>query len=121
MRHTVLGTGLDRRNLVVALELQLLVLDGEDRIRAPLRLVAGAALGLRPTAPLVREQQLRAVVVERRRMPVGEVRVRGGVEARRIDRIADVEQDAMPFARATGQAERREHSDVVTLRQLGDR
>src|SRR2546428_5927663 len=46
----------------------------EDRVGAPLRLVGRAALGREAATPLVREQQLGAVIVERRRMPKREVR-----------------------------------------------
>ena len=81
----------------------------------------GAALRRAAAAPFVGEEHLRAVVVERGRVPVGEVRVGHRIETHRVDRIADVEQQAVAFTRAAGQAECRVDRDVVALRTLADR
>ena len=76
VRDAVLRVGLRRRHLVVAAEHQLLVDDVEDRVGAPVRQIGRAAARPRAAAPLVGEDDLRAVVVERGRVPVGEVLVR---------------------------------------------
>src|SRR5207237_10469547 len=65
------------------------------------------------------EQDLGAVVIERRRVPVREVRVRYLRQANRMRRIADVEQEAVALARATGQSDRGIQRDVVALRRSG--
>ena len=69
MRDAVLRRGLRSRHLVVALENQVVPLDGEERVGAPLVLVRQAAAGLATSTPLVREQNLRAVIAEGRRVP----------------------------------------------------
>ena len=107
--------GLRRRHLVVALERQLVIDDVEDRVGAPVRRIGRAAARLRAAAPLVGEEHLRAVVVERRRVPVGEVRVGRRVEAHGIRRVADVEQQAVAGAGAAGEADFRIDRDVVAL------
>ena len=56
-----------------------------------------------------------AVVVEGRRVPVGEVLVDHVIEAHRLHRIRDVEQDAVARAGAGSQAQLREDRDVVAL------
>src|SRR6266566_2294720 len=73
VRDAVLVRRLRREHLVIALELHLAVLEREQRVRAPVRVVVVAALGLPAAAPLVREQDLGAGVVERRGVPVREV------------------------------------------------
>ena len=72
-------------------------------------------------APLVGEQHLRAVVVERRRVPEREVGVGDGVDALRVRHVADVEQQAVAAARAAGEPDRRIHGDVVALVRAGRR
>ena len=115
VRDAVLGFGLRRRHLVVALEHQLLVDDVENGVGAPVRQVGRAAAGPRAAAPLVGEEDLGAVVVERRRVPVGEVLVGGVVQPLRVHGIRDVHQDAVARAGAGGQADFGEHGDVVAL------
>ena len=100
VRDAVLVRGLRREHLVVALERHPAIGDGENRIGAPLRFVVVAALRLPAAAPLVREEQLRAVVVERGGVPVGEVRVGHRADAARMCWIADVEQQSVAAARA---------------------
>ena len=114
--HAVLLRRLRRRQLVVALELQLAVREREDRVGAPLLRIGRAALGLAAAAPLVGEQELGAVVVEGGRVPVGEVRVGHGGDPLRVGRIADVEQQAVALAGAAGQTDRGIERDVVALR-----
>ena len=113
--HAGLLRGLRRRHLVVALELQLAIRDGEDGVGTPLLLVRGPALGLRAPAPLVGEEQLGPVVVERGRVPVGEVGVGDLVNAYRARRVADVEQQTVALAGTTREAHRRVDGDVVAL------
>ena len=93
----------------------------EDRVGAPLRRIGRAALRLAAAAPLVGEQHLGAVVVERRRVPVREVRVGDGGDAHGMRGIADVEQQAVALARAAGEADRRIDRDVVALRRARTR
>ena len=121
MRDAILQRRLRHRQLVIALEPHLSVLDGEDGVGAPLYGVGRAALRLAAPAPLVGEQDLGPVVVERRRVPVGEVRVTHRADANRVDRVADVEQEAVAPARAARQAERRVQRDVVALGGPGTR
>ena len=74
-----------------------------------------AAAWIRAAAPLVSKHDLGAVVVERGRVPVGEVLVRDLVEARRAHRIRYVEQDAVAGSGARGKPDFREDRDVVAL------
>src|SRR5947207_13509346 len=115
MRDAVLLRRLRRRHLVITLELQLHADDAEDRVGAPLLRVARAALRLTTATPLVREEQLGTVVVERRRMPVREVRIGDSRDADGMRRIVNVEKEAVTLARTTGEADRREHRDVMAL------
>ena len=115
VRDAVLLLGLRRRHLVVAREPQLAIDDVEDRVGAPGRQIGRAAARPGAAAPFVGEDHLRAVVVERRRMPVGEVLVDDVIEPDRVLRIANVEQDAVARAGARGEADLREDGDVVAL------
>src|SRR5207253_7613954 len=87
----------------------------QDGGAAPVDRIPLPAARTSSATPLFGEDDLRAVVVERCRVPVREVRVRGGVETLRSLRIADVQQDAVARAGAGGQTDLREHRDVVTL------
>ena len=118
VRDAVLLFGLRRRHLVVAGELQLAIDDVEDGVGAPVRRIGRAAARTRAATPFVGEDHLGAVVVERRRMPVGEVLVDDLIEPHRVHRVGDVEQDAVARAGAGGEADLREHGDVVAL--VGD-
>src|SRR5262249_41858073 len=112
----VLDRRLCRRHLVVALEVHLAVFDGEERISTPLVLVGRTAARRGTAAPLVGEENLRAVVAERRRVPERVVRVGGGVDADGVGNVADVQQKAVATARAAGETDRRVDGDVVALR-----
>ena len=87
MRHAVLFLGLRRGHLEEGALRQLAILERKDRVGAPIDRVIGAALRARPTAPFVREEQLARVVVERRRMPEGKVRVAHRLQTLRVERI----------------------------------
>ena len=93
----------------------------EDRVRAPFVPVAEPALRLSAAAPFVGEQHLRPVVVERRRVPVREVRVCYRGDTHRMRGITDVQEESVPFTRAAGQSDGRIDGDVVTLRRAGTR
>src|SRR6185437_11940077 len=93
--------------------------DREDRVGAPITRIGCAALGLAAAAPLVGEQHLGAVVVERRGMPVGEIGIGCRVEAYRVCRILDVQQHSVAFACTAGVTDAGIDGDVVALRGAG--
>src|SRR5207237_2225231 len=101
MRNAVLEARLRSGQLVVSLKLHLVVHDVEDRVRSPLPTVSRTALRLATAAPFVGEQDLRSVVVERRRVPVREIRIGNGGQADGMRGISNVEQETVPFARTT--------------------
>ena len=115
MRHAVLKLCLRGRKLVIPLELHLVVYNREDRIGSPFLLVGRAALRRAATAPFVGEEDLRAVVVECRGVPIGEVRIRDRIQTLGVRGITNIQQDAVPLTGATGESLRRVHRDVVTL------
>ena len=122
VRDAVLLRRLRRRHLVVALELHLVVrVDREDRVGAPLLRIGRAALRRAAAAPLVGEQHLGAVVVERGRVPVGEVRVGDGVDAHRVRRDRGCRAAGRSPRTRRRRADRRIHRDVVALRRAGVR
>jgi hypothetical protein len=94
---------------------QLVVLQIEDGVRAPLVRIVRTAARAQAAAPLVGEHDFGSIVRERRRVPVGVVRIVHRIHALRMHRVFDVEQDAVAGARARGQANRRVHGDVVAL------
>src|SRR6185295_18295816 len=119
VRDAVLLLGLHGRHLEIAGEAQLLTVDDvEDRVGAPGGRIDRAAARPAAATPLVGEHDLGAVVVPGRRVPVGEALVGDVVEADRILRIADVEQDAVARAGAGGEADLGADGDVVAL--VGD-
>ncbi len=115
VRDAVLQLRLRGRHLEVAVKFQLAVLDGEERVAAPLHLVRRTAARLSAAAPLVGEENFLAVVVERRRVPEGHVGVGRGIEADRMRGVADVQQKPHAAARASGEPDFRIDRDVVTL------
>ena len=115
VRDTILVRGLRRQHLVVALERHPAIVERENGVGAPLRLVEVPALRLSTTAPLVGEEQLGAVVVERRRMPIGKIRVRHRADASRMRRVPNVEQQSVAAARAARETNGRIDSDVMAL------
>ena len=121
VRDTVFLSSLRGRHLVVRVEHQLVVLDRKERVGAPLHLVGLAAARRPASAPFIGEQNLLAVVAERRRMPERHVRIRGSVEPDRMRGIADVEKQAEPRAGAARQADLRVDRDVMALIRAGRR
>ena len=115
MCHAVFLFNLRRRHLEVAAKLELAINDVVNGVSAPIQRVIGAAARPATAAPLVGENNLAAVVVERRRVPVCKALVDDYVNALWIQRIGDVEQNAVARARAAGDAEVRKHGDVVAL------
>ena len=115
MGDAVLLLRLRRGQLVITPERHLVAADREDRVGAPLVFVRRAATRLRAAAPFVGEEHLRAVVVERRRMPEGEVRIGDSTDAPRVGDVVNVEQQAISRARAAGESDRRIDGDVVAL------
>ena len=103
------------RHLEVAPELQLAVDDVEDRVGAPLPGIGRPASRTPAAAPLVGEDDLGAVVVERGRVPVGEAGVDHLIDADGGQRVGDIEQDAVAGARTRGQADIGIRGDVVAL------
>ena len=87
----------------------------------PFAWVVDAALGSAAAAPLVREEHLGSVVVERCRVPVREVRVGDCVDANGVLGVSDIEQEAVATARAARETDLRKDGDVVTLRRTGPR
>ncbi len=85
MGHAIFLLRLRDRKLVVSLQLQTLpVHDIKNGVCAPVRKIGLAAARLAAATPLVGEEDLGAVVVERRGVPVGEVWIRHLIEANRI-------------------------------------
>src|ERR1700681_2622142 len=95
MRHAVLGRGLGRRHLVVRGEREPAICQGEDRVPSPILWIGGAAAWLNAATPLVGKQDLIAVVVEGRRVKVGEVGIRDLIGPHGVYWVGDVEQDAI--------------------------
>ena len=113
--HAVLEFRLRRRHLVVRGQRQLAVRQREDGIGAPVHRIGRAATGLSAAAPLVREQDLGAGVVEVGGMPEGVVRIADGVDADGIHGVGDVQQDSIAGTRPGGQPDGRIDRDVVAL------
>ena len=115
VRDAVFGVGLRGGQLVVAGEGQLVVMQMEDGVRAPVVRIVRTATRAEAAAPLVGEDDFGAVVRERSGVPVGVVRIVDGVDALGMNRIFDVEQNSVAGARARGEADRRIDGDVVAL------
>ena len=95
MRNAVFLFALRRGNLVGSPALHLVRYDVVDGIGAPVLRIGCLATGHDAAAPLVGEEHLAAVIVERGGVPVGETVVDGIVDTLGRARIADVEQDAV--------------------------
>src|SRR5690606_8983174 len=78
-----------------------------------------AAFRLPASAPFVGENDLGTIVAEGGGMPVGEVRVRDGVDAPGVHRIRNVEQQAVAFAGPSCESDLRVERDVMALRRAG--
>ncbi len=117
MGDAVLLVGLDGRHLVVAGELEGLAVgavhDVEQGVGAPLEPVGRAAARTGAAAPLVGEHDGRAVVVEVGRVPVGEVGIGDRVDADRVGRVGDVDQQPVALAGAGGEPDLGVRGDVV--------
>src|SRR3546814_4029562 len=94
---------------------ELAVYDVVDGVGAPVPRILCAAARPRSAAPFVGEQHLRPVIVERRRVPIGEAFVDHRVDPLRLARVGDVEDDAVARTRARGEIAGRKDGDVVAL------
>ena len=103
------------RHFEVAARLELAVDDVVDGVGTPVERVVGAAARPSTAAPLVRVNDLGAVVVECRRVPVREALVDNLVDPLRLQRVGNVEEDAVAGAGTGRDFEFREHRDVVAL------
>ena len=119
MRYAVFLGRLRFGDLVITAEPHLVVFQRKNGVGAPFHGIGGAAFRGYAAAPFVRKKNARAVVAERSRMPVGEVRIRDGVDALRIRRVRDVQQQPVAFARAARQANLRIQGNVMALRRTG--
>ena len=115
VRHAVFIFRLRRRHLVIGRERQLALVQVENRIRAPVHRIGRAAARLRASAPLIREQNLGARVVEIRGMPERVVRIADRGNAHRIHGIRNVQHDSVAGTCAGRKADRRIDGDVVAL------
>src|ERR1700678_765797 len=115
VRDAVFGVGLGGGELVITGEGQLVVMQMEDGVRAPVVRIVRTAARAEATTPLVGEDDFAAVVRERSGVPVGIVRVVDGVNAFRVNRVFDVEQNAVAGTRSGRETNRRIHGDVVAL------
>src|SRR5207248_1349577 len=107
------------RHLVVAVEHQIFILDGEQRVGAPLRLVGDTAARLAASSPLIREQELGAIIVERRRVPEGHVCVGRHVDAEGMGGVVNIEQQTKTGACPARYTDLRIYRDVVALIRAG--
>src|SRR5687767_5817556 len=98
MGHAVLAVALGSGQLVVTREFQLVILNVENRIRAPLVWIVRATARSHSTTPLVREHNFLTVIRKRSRMPVCVILVVYCIETFRVDRIFDVQQDSVSVA-----------------------
>src|SRR5690606_7652703 len=116
---------LRRGQLVVVLEHQLwcraAAVDGEQRVSTPGELMVRGAARAGAAAPLVGEHHRGAVVVEVRRVPVGEVLIGHRVDPDRVGRVGDVDEYAVALAGTGGQPDLREGRDVVAGVRVGGR
>src|SRR5690606_18566194 len=98
VRDAVLAVVLVPRDLEVALEDELAAVDAVDGVGAAVGADGLVAGGRAAAAELVGEQDGLGVVGEGRRVPEGEVLVRGPGGDPRPEPVADVEQDAVTHA-----------------------
>src|SRR5262249_39599228 len=115
MRDAVFLLCLWRRQLVITLQLQLPIDDFEDGVAAPLNGITLAASRPCASTPLVGEDDLRAVVVEGCGVPIREILVPGIIETDGMNRIRNIEQNAIAGTRARRQPDFRKDRDVVAL------
>ena len=95
MRDAVLKIRLGCRQLVVAAEDELAVDDVVNGVCTPGRWILNTATRPAAATPLIGEDDLGSLIVEGRRMPVGEPGIDDGVDPLGRSRITDVEDDAV--------------------------
>src|SRR4029077_2862008 len=111
--YTIFGITLRGGQFVIAGHAELVVLQMEDRIRAPIVGIVRTATGAQTAAPLVGEDDFGAVVRKRSGVPVGIVRIVDSVDALWMNGILDVEQNAVSGAGAGGETNRGVDRNVV--------
>ncbi len=111
--YAVLNFGLGCRHLVVGVEGELAVGEGEDGVCAPVHRIGCAATGLGAAAPLVGEDDLAAVVAEGGGVPEGEVGVGYGFDTLGVDGVLDVHQDSVAGACAGHESDGSVGGEVV--------
>src|SRR3954471_8775756 len=113
MGYTVFQFALRGGHLVVGGERQLVILQVEDGISAPVHRIGCAAARLSAAAPLVGEEHLGSVVAEVGGVPEGVVRIGYRVDAHRVHRVGDVQQDSVARACTGGESEVGTNGDIV--------
>ena len=106
MGHAVFAVALSRWQLVVAGEAQLVVLQVEDGVSAPLVGIVRTTARAQSAAPLIREHDLLPIVRKRSRVPIRIVRIIYRVHALWIRRIFDVQKNSIARAGAGRQSDR---------------
>ena len=100
VRDAVLAVALRSGQLVVAREVQLVILQVENRISAPFVRIVRAAARTQSAAPLIGEHNFLPIIRKRGRVPVRVVWIVDRVDAFWIHRIFDVQQDSISGAGA---------------------
>ena len=113
MCDAVLHLRLRSRHLVVGVQRQLALIEGEDCVGAPVHRIGGAAARLSSTAPFVGEDEFAAVVAEVRGVPEGKVRIGNRFDADGIHRIGDIKQNSVAGTCPSGQTDSGVHGNVV--------
>ncbi len=120
MRDAVLLRALRGRNLEVGVLRELAILADDERgVAAHLQRMHRLTVGRGAAAPLVGEDDLRAVVREHGRVPQREVGVGDGIEPHRALGITDVDEQAVAAAGTGEQADRGIRRHVVAVARPG--
>ena len=115
MRDTILKLTLWGGHFEVAAILKLSVNDVVDGIGAPIERVERTAARTTTATPFIRKQNLGAIVVECRGVPVGEPGVCHDIDSLWISGIGDIEQNAITGAGSCRDVLRGENGNVMTL------
>jgi hypothetical protein len=95
MGDAVFSICLRRGNFIIALKDQLSVFNIVKRIRAPIFGIIDTASWTAASAPFIREEDFRPIIIERRRMPIGKSRIDNFINACGLERIRDVENNTI--------------------------
>ena len=102
----------------MATELQLAVDDVIDGIGSPVQWILRTTAGSTTAAPFVGEDHLIAAVIEGGRVPISKARIDDLVQTHGVDRIGNVQQDAIAGTGTGGQPDIGKSGDVVALVSL---